>query len=68
MVVNPAVKTLIRESKTHQLDNVIRTSSDVGMVSLERSLVDLVREGAININTAQEYAVYPEEVGRLLKS
>jgi twitching motility protein PilT len=68
MVVNPAVRTLIRENKTHQIDNVIRTSSDVGMVSLERSLVDLVREGVISINTAQEYAVYPEEVGRLLKS
>ena len=68
LIVNPAVKTLIRESKTHQVDNVIRTSSDIGMVSLERGLVDLVREGVISIKTAQEYAVYPEEVGRLLKS
>jgi twitching motility protein PilT len=68
LVVNPAIKTLIRESKTHQIDNVIRTSSDVGMISLERSLVDLVREGVINTKTAQEFAVYPEEVSRLLKS
>ena len=68
LIVNPAIKTLIRESKTHQVDNVIRTSSDIGMVSLERSLVDLVREGVISIKTAQEYAVYPEEVTRLLKS
>jgi twitching motility protein PilT len=68
LIVNPAVKTLIRESKTHQIDNVIRTSSDIGMISLERSLVDLVREGVISIKTAQEYAVYPEEVSRLLKS
>jgi twitching motility protein PilT len=68
LVVNPAVKTLIREGKTHQVDNVIRTSSDIGMVSLERSLVNLVREGAISVARAQEYAVYPEEVTRLLKS
>lgn len=68
LVINPAVQTLIRESKTHQIDNVIRTSSDIGMISLERSLVDLVREGVISIKTAQEYAVYPEEVSRLLKS
>jgi twitching motility protein PilT len=68
LVINPAVQTLIRESKSHQIDNVIRTSSDVGMISLERSLVDLVREGVISIKTAQEFAVYPEEVSRLLKS
>jgi len=68
LIVNPAVKTLIRESKTHQIDNVIRTSSDIGMVSLEKSLVDLVREGVIGMRIAQEYAVYPEEVSRLLKS
>lgn len=68
LLINPAVKNLIREGKTYQVDNVIRTSSDIGMVSLERSLVDLVREGVISIKTAQEYAVYPEEVSRLLKS
>jgi twitching motility protein PilT len=68
LIVNPAVSNLIRERKTHQIDNVIRTSADIGMVSLERSLVDLVREGVISISTAQEYAVYPEEVARLLKS
>jgi len=38
------------------------------MVSLERSLVNLVREGVISVQKAQEYAVYPEEVLRLLKS
>jgi twitching motility protein PilT len=68
LVVNPAIRNLIRESKAYQIDNVIRTSSDVGMISLERSLVDLVRDGVISIKTAQEYAVYPEEVSRLLKS
>ncbi len=68
MIANPAIRNMIRESKTHQIDNVIRTSSDIGMVSLERSLVNLVREGVISVQKAQEYAVYPEEVLRLLKS
>lgn len=68
MIANPAVRNLIREGKTHQIDNVIRTSSDIGMISLERSLVGLVREGVISIQKAQEYAIYPEEVLRLLKS
>jgi twitching motility protein PilT len=68
LLSNPAVSNLIREGKTNQVDNIIRTSSDIGMVSLERSLVNLVREGVINIQKAQEYAVYPEEVVRLLKA
>jgi len=63
----PAIKNLIREGKAHQIDNVIRTSSDVGMVSLESSLVKLVREGVISIEKAQEYAVYPEEIVRFMK-
>jgi twitching motility protein PilT len=68
MIANPAVKNLIREGKTHQLDNVIMTSADVGMISLEHSLVKLVRENQITMEMAQEYAVHPEEVVRLLKS
>lgn len=68
MIANPAIRNMIREAKTHQIDNVIRTSSDIGMVSLERSLVSLVREGIISVQKAQEYAVFPEEVLRLLKS
>lgn len=68
LIANPAVRNLIREGKTHQIDNVIRTSSDIGMVSLERSLVNLIREGVISIERAQEYSVYPEEILRLLKS
>ncbi len=63
-----AISNLIREGKTYQIDNVIRTSSDVGMVYLEKSLVGLVREGLISVQKAQEYAVHPEEVLRLLKS
>ncbi len=63
----PSIKNLIREGKTHQIDNVIRTSTDVGMVSLESSLVKLVREGVISIEKAQEYAVYPEEIVRAMK-
>jgi twitching motility protein PilT len=68
MIKNAAVANLIRENKTNQIDNVIRTSSDIGMISLEKSLVNLVREGVISTEAAQEYAVFPEEILRLLKS
>lgn len=67
MFNTPAVANLIREGKTHQIDNVIRTSADIGMIYLEKSLVSLVREGVITAQKAQEYAVQPDEVVRLLK-
>jgi len=67
MLNNSAISNMIREGKMHQIDNVIRTSSDIGMIYLERSLVNLVREGAISVQRAQEYAVNPEEVLRLTK-
>lgn len=67
MIATPAIRNLIREGKTHQIDNVIRTSADIGMFSIEKSLVDLVRDGKITMERAQEYAVHPEEVVRLLK-
>ena len=67
MFNTPAIANLIREAKTHQIDNMIRTGADMGMVYLEKSLVSLVREGAISAQKAQEYAVHPEEVIRLLK-
>jgi twitching motility protein PilT len=68
MLNNSAVSNMIREGKTHQIDNVIRTSSDIGMIYLERSLVNLVREGVISVQKAQDFAVHPEEVLRLLKN
>ncbi len=68
MLNNSAVSNMIREGKMHQVDNVIRTSSDIGMIYLEKSLVNLVREGVISVQRAQEYAVHPEEVLRLLKN
>jgi twitching motility protein PilT len=68
MLATNAVRNLIREGKTHQLDNVIMTGRDIGMISLEASLVKLVREGLITIEVAQEFAARPEEVVRLLKS
>jgi len=67
MMGTAAVRNIIREGKTYQLDNVIRTSGDVGMISIERSLVDLVREGLISVEDAQLNAINPEEVLRLLK-
>lgn len=67
MLPSPAVRSIIREGKTHQLDNVIATSYDQGMVSLERALVNLVKEGLVDRETAKLHTLRPEEFERLLK-
>ena len=56
MIKNHAVENLIREGKTYQIDNVIETSLKEGMISMDRSLLNLVREGIITIDNAMNYA------------
>ncbi|MBU0569503.1 type IV pilus twitching motility protein PilT [Patescibacteria group bacterium] len=68
MLGTSAIKTSIRDGKTHQIDNIIQTSTEVGMNTLEMSLADLVKNGKIDIETAQSYSLRPEELGRLVRS
>lgn len=67
MVATPAVKNAIRESKTFQIDNIIQTSQDYGMISLERSLAYLVRNGVISVEVAQLNANNKDSLNILLK-
>jgi len=67
MLGTTAIKTAIREGKTHQIDSIIQTSLEVGMSTLEHSLASLVRGGMISVETAQEWTVRPEELNRLIK-
>lgn len=64
----PAVRTLIRDGKTHQIDNIIQTSAEFGMMTLEASLAQGVKAGKISVDVATSFALRPEELGRLLKS
>jgi twitching motility protein PilT len=68
MLANSAVRTLIREGKTHQLDLVIETSADEGMISLNKSLATLVHTGAIAFEDAETYSQNPQELHMMLKS
>lgn len=56
MIKNNAVANLIREGKNYQIDNVIETSSDQNMVSLDKSLADLVKRGLVTAEAAEVYA------------
>ena len=62
-----AVKNVIREGKTHLMDNVIQTSSQVGMVTLENSLAVLIKSGKITLETALSYSLKTEELMREVK-
>ena len=66
LLANSAVRNLIREAKTHQLDNVIQTSADVGMNTLESSLAFWVKSNVISPEKAKEYSLRPEELQRLI--
>lgn len=61
-----AVRTTVREGKTHMIDNIIQTSQDVGMIPLEVSLAHLVRKGRLSFEVAKEWCLRPKELSRLL--
>lgn len=67
MMATTAIKTAIREGKTHQIDSVIQTSSEAGMNTLEMSLATLVNEGKITVETAKAFSIRPEQLQRLLQ-
>jgi twitching motility protein PilT len=64
---NHAVENLIRESKTYQIDSVIETSLREGMVSLDKSLAELVQRGLITIDDAFVHARNPDYLQMVLK-
>lgn len=67
MIKNHAVENLIREGKTYQIDNVIETSSEQGMVSMDKSLAGLVRQGLVTIDAASAYAKDPKNFQNMVK-
>lgn len=68
MLATTAIKTAIREGKTHQIDSILETSSEAGMNTLERSLADLVKNGRITMEVAQSWSLRPEELTRLVRA
>lgn len=62
MFLNDAIRNMIREDKLHQIDNVIATSMSEGMVSLNNSLLHLLRDGKITKETCINYSTDPEQM------
>lgn len=68
MLGSTAIKTAIREGKTHQIDSIVETSYEVGMSTIERSLANLVNTGKVTLSMAQSFSLRPEELARLVRS
>ncbi|MDE2031127.1 MAG: PilT/PilU family type 4a pilus ATPase [Patescibacteria group bacterium] len=66
LINNNAVSNLIREKRTHEINNVIETSSELGMVDMNRSLIELVQRGEISMESAYQYSINPKALERML--
>jgi twitching motility protein PilT len=67
MIATPAVRNIIREGKTHQMDAVIQTGAEFGMQSMDRTLVNLIHAGTISYDEARNFAVDIDELDRLMR-
>jgi len=66
LIANNAVKNLIREGRTHEIQTVIETSSDSGMIDMNRNLAQLVNQGEISIENAYRHTTNAKILERLL--
>ncbi|MDP2651043.1 MAG: ATPase, T2SS/T4P/T4SS family, partial [bacterium] len=66
LIHNNAVANLIREKRTHEIPSVIETSSEIGMIDLNRSLAALVRTGEITAENAFLHSNNPKTLERFL--
>ena len=64
--VTPAVRSMIRDNKNHQIDNAIVSGGRDGMISMDQTIAALCRAGRITRETALHYADHPEQLERLL--
>lgn len=67
LIATPAVRNIIREGKSHQLEAVIQTGAEYGMQSMDKTLVGLIHSGTITYDEARNYAVDLEELDRLMR-
>ena len=58
---------MIREGRTHEIDTAIETGSEHGMISMNRSLIDLVQRGEISIDDARLYTTNPDGLSGMIQ-
>ena len=67
MINTTAVANLIRENKIHEIPMIIETSAEMGMISLDRYLANLIRAKEISLETALTYSLNPTELRNLVR-
>lgn len=67
MIVNPAIRALIRDNKTHQVASIIQTSRGIGMKTMNQAIYELYRAGTVSLEDAMAYATDPGELQQLLQ-
>ena len=67
MVANSAIRSLIRDGKTHQIDSMIQTGASAGMQTMDLTLAKLVKSGTVSYNDARDYAIDVENFDRLAR-
>jgi twitching motility protein PilT len=67
LLATNSVRNLIREARTDQLQNILRTSQKVGMQTLEMGLIDLIVAGQVTVDDARMFSSRPDEVDRGLE-
>ena len=68
MISTSAVANLIRENKIHELPLVIETSADKGMISLNQTLVTLIKKNEISLENGLKYSLNPAELKILISN
>jgi twitching motility protein PilT len=66
LINNSAVSNLIRERRTHEIQTVIETGMEHGMIDMNRSLIELVQKGEISVENAFAYSTNPKGLERLM--
>jgi twitching motility protein PilT len=66
LINNAAVSNLVRERRTHEIQTVIETGLEHGMIDMNRSLVELVQKGEITVENAFSYSTNPKGLERLM--
>jgi twitching motility protein PilT len=67
MIATPAVRNLIRESKVHQIPNVLQSSGEIGMISFDQHLAQRYNQQLVSMGTALELAHDQTEFRRLAR-
>jgi twitching motility protein PilT len=67
LVATPAVRNIIREGKTHQLEAVIQTGAEYGMQSMDKTLASMIHNGTVSYEEARNHAVDLDELDRLMR-